>query len=186
MIVLKSAQKQILAALQSVSDMVERRHRMPILDNLHVLDNVRGQCSITSGMPSGSVGAVDACDDAGAESVGAAPEAAGDGDDDGGDGDGEPAPRSPSKPLKRLRKAKNCAPLPSASAHNTQATSAAPQNPPPALIWKLPEVLRNMPVSRATWYAGVKDGRYPQPVKIGVRAVGWRASDIVALTESGV
>ena len=76
--------------------------------------------------------------------------------------------------------------LSSAPAH-TLATSAAPQNPPPsALLWRLPEVLRNVPVSRATWYSGVKDGRYPQPLKIGVRAVAWRASDIQALIESGV
>jgi DNA polymerase-3 subunit beta len=34
MIVLKSAQNQILAALQSVSGIVERRHTMPILANV--------------------------------------------------------------------------------------------------------------------------------------------------------
>lgn len=43
-----------------------------------------------------------------------------------------------------------------------------------------------IPVSRSTWWAGVKGGRFPQPVKLGARAVAWRASDIAALIEKGV
>lgn len=39
------------------------------------------------------------------------------------------------------------------------------------------------PVSRSTWWAGVKSGRFPQPVRIGVRCVAWRAKDIEALIE---
>lgn len=49
---------------------------------------------------------------------------------------------------------------------------------------RLPEVLRHYPVSRSTWWAGVKSGRYPAPVKLGERAVAWRAEDIRALIES--
>ena len=40
-----------------------------------------------------------------------------------------------------------------------------------------------IPVSRATWWAGVKTGRYPKPVKIGERCTAWRAEDIRALIE---
>lgn len=36
-------------------------------------------------------------------------------------------------------------------------------------------------VSRSHWYEGVKSGKYPQPVKLGIRAVGWKVSDIRAL-----
>lgn len=49
---------------------------------------------------------------------------------------------------------------------------------------RLPDVLRLYPVSRSTWWAGVKAGRYPQPFKIGERATAWRAEDIRALISS--
>jgi predicted DNA-binding transcriptional regulator AlpA len=40
-----------------------------------------------------------------------------------------------------------------------------------------------IPVSRATWWAGIKTGRYPKPVKIGERCTAWRAEDIRSLIE---
>lgn len=40
------------------------------------------------------------------------------------------------------------------------------------------------PVSRSTWWAGVRAGRYPQAVKIGERCTAWRVEDIRALIES--
>ena len=49
---------------------------------------------------------------------------------------------------------------------------------------RLPEVLKLYPVSKSTWWAGVRSGRYPQPVKLGERATAWRAEDIRALIES--
>jgi hypothetical protein len=39
-----------------------------------------------------------------------------------------------------------------------------------------------LPVSRSTWWAGVADGRFPQPVRLG-RCTMWRTSDIQALLE---
>jgi prophage regulatory protein len=42
-----------------------------------------------------------------------------------------------------------------------------------------------IPVSRSTWWAGVKDGRYPQPVKLGLRITAWRVEDIRNLIELG-
>ena len=41
------------------------------------------------------------------------------------------------------------------------------------------------PVSRSTWWAGVKSGRFPKPVKLGPRITAWRVEDIVALIEQG-
>jgi prophage regulatory protein len=41
-----------------------------------------------------------------------------------------------------------------------------------------------IPVSRSTWWAGVKDGRFPTPVKLGPRTTAWRVSDIRAFIES--
>jgi len=35
-----------------------------------------------------------------------------------------------------------------------------------------------IPVSRSTWLAGVRSGRYPKPVKLGLRITAWRVEDI--------
>lgn len=43
-----------------------------------------------------------------------------------------------------------------------------------------------VPVSKSTWWAGVKDGRFPKPIKLGPRITAWRVEDIRALFESGV
>lgn len=40
-----------------------------------------------------------------------------------------------------------------------------------------------IPVSRATWYRGMADGRYPRPVKIASKSTAWRAADIRDLVE---
>ncbi|WP_259675089.1 helix-turn-helix transcriptional regulator [Burkholderia pseudomallei] len=53
-------------------------------------------------------------------------------------------------------------------------------------LLRLPEVLALIPVSRATWYAGVKHGRFPQPVSLGPRCVAWKASEIQSLINCGV
>ncbi len=41
-----------------------------------------------------------------------------------------------------------------------------------------------IPVSKSTWWAGVKSGRYPKPVKLSDRCTAWRVSDILKLAES--
>ena len=46
---------------------------------------------------------------------------------------------------------------------------------------RLSQVLRVYPVSRSTWWAGVKTGRFPSAVKIGPRTTAWRVDDIRAL-----
>lgn len=37
-----------------------------------------------------------------------------------------------------------------------------------------------LPIGRTTWLTGVKEGRYPKPIKHG-RSVFWKKSDITAL-----
>lgn len=50
---------------------------------------------------------------------------------------------------------------------------------------RLPQILLIIPVSKSTWWAGVKSGRYPQPVRtLGARITAWRCSDIVELVET--
>jgi predicted DNA-binding transcriptional regulator AlpA len=50
-------------------------------------------------------------------------------------------------------------------------------------LLRLPQVLALIPVSRSSWWAGCKSGRYPKPVKLGPRTTAWRAADINALLE---
>jgi prophage regulatory protein len=42
-----------------------------------------------------------------------------------------------------------------------------------------------IPVSKSTWWAGVKTGRFPKPVKLGPRITAWRVEHIRALIEKG-
>jgi prophage regulatory protein len=42
-----------------------------------------------------------------------------------------------------------------------------------------------IPVSKSSWWLGVKQGRFPRPVKLGRRTTAWRAEDIAALVERG-
>ncbi len=59
-----------------------------------------------------------------------------------------------------------------------------PENTPTAeKLIRLPGVLGRIPVSRSSWYEGVKEGRFPPPIKIGKTAL-WRESDINRLIDS--
>ncbi len=41
-----------------------------------------------------------------------------------------------------------------------------------------------IPVSKSTWWQGVKDGRFPKPQKLGPRTTVWLVKDIRALFEA--
>ncbi len=43
-----------------------------------------------------------------------------------------------------------------------------------------------IPVSKASWWNGVKSGKYPKPVKLGKRITAWPAEAIRRLIHSGV
>ena len=44
-----------------------------------------------------------------------------------------------------------------------------------------PPIPAVIPVGKSTWWAGVKSGRYPQPVRtLGLRITVWRVEDIRA------
>jgi len=40
-----------------------------------------------------------------------------------------------------------------------------------------------IPVSKSTWWLGIKSGRFPQPRKLGPKTTVWKAEDIRALYE---
>ena len=48
---------------------------------------------------------------------------------------------------------------------------------------RLDSVLAIFPVSRAAWYAGITEGRYPAGIQIGKRSVAWSNASIKALIE---
>jgi prophage regulatory protein len=61
--------------------------------------------------------------------------------------------------------------------------SMSPQLPVTGFV-RLPGIIAPngpIPVSKSTWWAGIKDGRYPKPVKLGPRITAWRVEDIRAL-----
>lgn len=43
---------------------------------------------------------------------------------------------------------------------------------------RLPVVLHHIPVSKTTWWNGVKSGRYPASVKLSPGVTTWKAEDI--------
>lgn len=48
-----------------------------------------------------------------------------------------------------------------------------------------PPISAIIPVSKSTWWAGVKSGRFPKPVKLGPRITAWRVEDIRDLIQLG-
>ncbi len=50
---------------------------------------------------------------------------------------------------------------------------------------RLPDVLKVFPVSKSTFWAGIKTGKYPAGVKLSERVTAWRVEDIRALIERG-
>ncbi|MDO9148074.1 MAG: AlpA family phage regulatory protein [Hydrogenophaga sp.] len=130
-------------------------------------------CFISDGMPEAGGGgaAAEVADGDATGADGATPEASD--DDDGGDGDGDPDRR----PLPNARR--KAAPLPAPSVQ--PATTATLATRP---LLKLPEVLAALPVSRSSWYSGMRSGLYPQPVKLGAKSVAWKRCDIDRLIES--
>ena len=49
---------------------------------------------------------------------------------------------------------------------------------------RIKEVLKIFPIGKSTWWDGVKDGRFPKPVKLGERTTAWAIEDIKTLVES--
>lgn len=46
-----------------------------------------------------------------------------------------------------------------------------------------PPIPAVFPVSKSNWWAGVKSGRYPKPVKLGPRTTAWSVQSIRELIE---
>ena len=46
-------------------------------------------------------------------------------------------------------------------------------------IWRLPEVLRRTGLSRSTIYEMISRGDFPRQIKLGRRAIGWAADEVI-------
>lgn len=56
---------------------------------------------------------------------------------------------------------------------------------PSAALLKLESVLQHVPVSRATWFRGVKSGIFPAPIRLGALTF-WHSRDIRHLIDHGI
>ncbi|GGA01355.1 helix-turn-helix transcriptional regulator [Dyella caseinilytica] len=73
---------------------------------------------------------------------------------------------------------------------NTPALPATGYLRLPQIIGKKPNIEKGdpglpaiIPVSKSTWFAGIRTGLYPRPVKLGERITAWRVEDIRALVQ---
>ncbi len=48
---------------------------------------------------------------------------------------------------------------------------------------RLPQILSLIPISRSAWWAGIREGQFPQGIKLGSKTSVWRAEDIRKLIE---
>ena len=89
-------------------------------------------------------------------------------DDGGGDDDPDPERRKVSP-----RKSKQ-------SSNTPEVCNGLPSDG----FVRLPQVLAVIPVSKSSWWAGCKSGRYPKPTKLGPRTTAWKVEDVRALIAS--
>jgi prophage regulatory protein len=66
-----------------------------------------------------------------------------------------------------------------------------PPEKTPQRFLRLPDIVGDkkrgirgiIPMAKATWYAGIADGRYPRPIQLSAKSVAWRECDITALVK---
>ena len=54
-----------------------------------------------------------------------------------------------------------------------------PQTRPEPGILSVPAVLELVPVSRTTLWRLVKEGKFPRPVQVSLKRIGWRESEVM-------
>lgn len=58
-------------------------------------------------------------------------------------------------------------------------------------IWQIignkktnPPIPPLIPISKSSWWDGVKKGKFPKPIKIGTRTTAWKVEDILAFIDN--
>ncbi|TSA45992.1 MAG: AlpA family phage regulatory protein [Deltaproteobacteria bacterium] len=59
------------------------------------------------------------------------------------------------------------------------------QDLPRVGLLRIKQVLKFIPISRSSWWAGIREGKFPPGRKLGVRTTVWAASDILKIIEGG-
>ena len=158
MIVLKATQDQVLAVLQAVSGICERRHTLPVLasiSNGFPEQGGGGAAALKHAPVAGLTAAeAEASDCSGGEG---APEVAAS-DDDDGDGDGDP----------------------DSDRRRPRSKTPAPQTlTPPAALFPIAHTAHYVAVGRSRIYQLAAAGEFPQPIKVG-RSVRWIRAELDA------
>lgn len=154
MIVLKATQDKVLAVLQAVSGICERRHTLPVLASVF-----EGKNSISNGFPEqggGGAAEAEAADCSGGDG---APEVAAS-DDDDGDGDGDPDSDRRSRP---------------------RSKTSHPSFPPALLAFE--PLSHYVGFGRSSIYQQIAAGEFPKPIKIG-KSSRWVKAEVDAWISS--
>ena len=61
--------------------------------------------------------------------------------------------------------------------------SKTPTSFPKEGLVRVNQIVRFLPISKCTWWNGVREGRFPKPIKLGPNTTAWRAEDVRALAE---
>jgi predicted DNA-binding transcriptional regulator AlpA len=70
-------------------------------------------------------------------------------------------------------------------AKRVQSATAQSQAINPAAFLRLKQIVPPLiPISRSAWWKGVRDGKYPAPVRLGPNTTAWRARDILEMIEN--
>lgn len=62
--------------------------------------------------------------------------------------------------------------------HSSSAAARVSEDPRDTEFLRLPSVLRRTGLGRSTIYRLMADEKFPAPVKLSGRAIGWRQSDL--------
>lgn len=103
-------------------------------------------------------------------------------------GQGEPPPVGPPGKRSGHSRGRSKAKSPRTTSEDRTA-SKYHETPPHDRLLRLREIIGPgglIPISRSAWWLGIKQGRYPAPVRVGLRAVAWRLSDLVRIVRDGV
>lgn len=70
---------------------------------------------------------------------------------------------------------------------NKQSDQDSPRRGAARRLLRLKQIIPDkIPISKSSWWAGVKTGKYPKPLKLGERTTVWRESDIDRIIVGGV
>ena len=66
---------------------------------------------------------------------------------------------------------------------SSERRDAAAPLPAHVRLYRLADVLQRIPISKSSWFDGVRTGRYPRGYRLGARVTVWRSDEIDRLIE---